>query len=386
MKNLIRLLMIFILLSGIIATSFTSVIADDDTTDDDEHDETKTDDKDENHEDEEDEYEHEEKQELEDVYKRELEIDFETKKLEITSKYKYEAEDGKEIEEKFEIEFEIDDEPEIEFEYKTESDSSEVKLKYKVEFEEIIEYLENGTTPGYQHGEELSSYELDDHDWSDMVEEIQGTGVDAIYIYNASTVDGVFTLIMKISASLFTLENNATLTPNSLKIDIVISDFPYTRDDTSLALKTKIKSKSEQEFESDTDEEESGFGDDESQIGLGANGTKGFFSWAEKALADSVEIDVLSSSLSDSSDEDGEDSKKMYFSFVTINANEIVWDPKVGIISDAVLSVVNAVKSKYSSLRAGGSDGLPGFGFWIALITLGISQIALIRLRRNKLE
>jgi hypothetical protein len=341
-------------------------------------DETHSEDDDETHSEDEDEeinkLEDEEDDEIENAYKRELEVQVEAKQLEIKSELRV-----GEQKDKFEIKFQTDDEPEIEFSYKTESDSLEVKLKYKVEFEDIIEYVENDTVNlGYQDGEEISIYKLEDQEWNDLLHEITPVNGEEIHTFTASTTDGVFSLIMKISGALFTLENNAMLTPNSLKVDVKISNFPYTSETSSLALKTKIKTETETEVEEDTDEEGVGFASNEAQVALGVVGeSQGFFSWAENATADGSEIDVLSSSLQEVAvddedhDEDldeNETSEKLYFSFVAVNASDIVWDPKVGVV-DARAS----------------SDGssIPGYGIWLAIIATVIAQISVVRLRRK---
>jgi hypothetical protein len=265
-----------------------------------------------------------------------------------------------------------------------------VKLKYKVEFEDIIEYVENDTVNlGYQDGEEISIYKLEDQEWNDLLHEITPVNGEEIHTFTASTTDGVFSLIMKISGALFTLENNAMLTPNSLKVDVKISNFPYTSETSSLALKTKIKTETETEVEEDTDEEGVGFASNEAQVKLGVVGeSQGFFSWAENATADGSEIDVLSSSLQEVAVDDEDHDEKLYFSFVAVNASDIVWDPKVGVVSEATQLQVAAIEGKYSSLISdarAGSEGssIPGYGIWMAIIATVIAQISVVRLRRK---
>ncbi|MHA2250176.1 MAG: hypothetical protein ACXAD7_07430 [Candidatus Kariarchaeaceae archaeon] len=402
MKNLLRLMLLILLVGGAITTSYSLVSADEEdetktedeetetTTEEEktetEEEETKTEEEDEEDE-EEEKLKDEEEDEIEDAYKRELEVQVEKDKLEIKSELKV-----GETKDKFEIKFDPEGDPEIELVYKTESDATETAMKYRVEFESLYEYLENSSLDlGYQESEQVSEYKFEDQDWNDLSQNLELINGEEIYTFTASTADGVFQLVMKISAAIFTLENNATLTPNSLKIDVEINNFPYTQEGTSLALETKIKTKSEFKAESETDEEDIGFASNESQIGLSANGTKGFFSWAEIALSDGLEIDVLASSLVDEVEEDddlseSESSKKMYFSFISTNATNIIWDPKVGVISEATHEQVLSIKEKYSSLIDGlGSEdsSVPGFDLWMGIFVLGIFQVVALQYRRR---
>ena len=71
----------------------------------------------------------------------------------------------------------------------------------------------------------------------------------------------------------------------------------------------------------------------------------------------------------------------MYFSFITTNAAEIVWDPKVGVVSEGTQNLIAAIESKYG---AGSGSSLPGFGFWMILVSLGTLQV--IRIKRKELS
>ncbi len=163
------------------------------------------------------------------------------------------------------------------------------------------------------------------------------------------------------------LDGETTLTPNSLKIDIVIENFPYTATDSSLALESRLKTKFHKEVESDTDEEAAGFTSGESAVSFGESG---FFSWADTADADGTTINVVTSTILELEDDDDEDEKeegdeeteteeKMFFSFVTKGAAKIYWDPRVGVVSEGTAVLLQDI--------AAGS-ALPGFDIFTALI------------------
>ncbi|MHA2276412.1 MAG: hypothetical protein ACXAC2_11615, partial [Candidatus Kariarchaeaceae archaeon] len=307
MNPIIRLFLLLILIIGVFSIS-SSVYAEDhettDTDDDDHTDDDHTDD----HDDDED-----EDEEIKNAYEREVQIEQRSDSFKIESEFKI-----GENKDQIQIEFDVEDEAEIEFEYKIEAGSVESELEFEVEFQEIIEYVDLGSVgDGYQDGEEVFEYDIEDVDWKPInytTEVVDGANINVI---RAETNDSVFVLIMRVAESLLDLESGVTLAPNTLKIDIEIHNFPYTQTGSSLAIKSKLKSETEFKVEDDTIEEGSGFAFDESQVAIGF----GFFSWAESALADGTEISVVSSALEATTEEEQDDDKleteveqKMFFS------------------------------------------------------------------------
>ncbi|MCH8905557.1 MAG: hypothetical protein IH840_00580 [Candidatus Heimdallarchaeota archaeon] len=397
-------LLVLLFLGALLATPFLVVADDDDetTTTDDEtsttDDETTTTDEGEtstSDDDEHDEFDEAENQEKDDAYERKLTINVDPDRVEIESQLKFG--DNKD---EFEIEFraETGEEPEIELEYSTETDTLEAEFQFEVEFERIIEYVDNGTSDGYQVGEEVFIYEIGETDWNDIVHLVTTIDGSEVNIFTAMTTDGVFTIILKISGSITDL-GNATLTPNSLKMDIEIHDFPYTSTDSKLAIKAKVETESESEQRDESTEETSGFGSEEAEIFIGNAAAQGFFSWAEYALADGSNVTVITSALTESDDpdedlEEGKTSNTMYFSFNVTNSQDIVWDPKVGVQSQGTELGLIAIEEKYSSLRNTATaslasqsptspiSGLPGFEFWLVLSMFALFQVS-IRIKKR---
>ncbi|MCH8908125.1 MAG: hypothetical protein IH840_13635, partial [Candidatus Heimdallarchaeota archaeon] len=320
-----------------------------------------------------------------DAYERELTISVEPDRVEIESQLKFG--DNKD---EFEIEFraESGEEPEIELEYSTETDKLEAEFEFEVEFEQIIEYVDNGTSDGYQVGEEVFIYEIGETDWNDIVWTVTTIDGAEVNIFTATTSDGVFSIILRISGSITDL-GNATLTPNSLKMDLKILDFPYTASDSKLAIKAKVETEAEIEQRDESTEETSGFGTDEAEIFIGNAAAQGFFSWAEYALADGSNVTVITSALTESDDpdedlEEGKTSNTMYFSFNGTNLQDIVWDPKVGVQSQGTQLGLVAIDEKYSSLRdTSDGGGLPGFEFWLILSMFALFQ-ASIKIKKRQ--
>ncbi len=401
--KILRLLIVLLLLGAVMRTSALTtssdglqLLADSDGTDDsgttgesdhsdatDESDHTdETDDEDEtDHSDEtDDEDSEEEESEKEDAYERELEIETSDKQFQVKSKLKFGDQ-----EDEIEVEFEVEDKAEIQLQYKTESSSQEAKFKYRVSFEKIIEYVDS-TQTGFNGTQDIVS-ELEFKQWDPIQYTVSNVnGVD-VYVITATTSDQVFSLVIRISTSIIDL-GNSTLTPNSVKIDVIINDYNYVNSNSSLAVKAKIKTESKLEMDDETVEEAAGFVEGESQVGIGLL-SAGFFSWADTAEADGVTVDVISSTLEDSSSEDtdleeNETSNKLYFSFMATNASSIVWDPKVGVISEGTQQLIQSIEEKYGGLASNGGAALPGFGIWMLIFSVA-TLTALYHRKRNQI-
>ncbi|MFX1255423.1 MAG: hypothetical protein ACFFCZ_27720 [Promethearchaeota archaeon] len=154
------------------------------------------------------------------------------------------------------------------------------------------------------------------------------------------TTDNVFGLVFRISEKILALENS-TLVPNSLKLDIIINNYPNVSDSSNLALRAKIETDSELHTENETFHEEHGYAENETSIAIDSSliNNTGFFSWSENTIADNETITVLSSEpIIDPSDDDedleaGELSYTIFFSFITLPAQKIVWDPTFSAIT-----------------------------------------------------
>ncbi len=323
----------------------------------------------------EDEIENDEDEEDEDdewKSEREIDVDVEDDRIKIEAELE-EGDNKDEVE--LDIDTKEDEELEIELRYKSETGSTKSDVRFRVEFKEIIEYLDVNTTGnGYQDGEELSVYEIGESGWKPLGYTTETVDNVDIHVFTATTDDLVFKVVLRIAGAFLDLEN-FTLTPNAVKIDVEINNYAYTSNASSLALMTKVKAELEQEIEEESSEEEEGLTTNEQEISLDTSDFEGFFSWKETALADGQEIQVLNSQLADGSqDEDdlleGESCMKIYFSFIAVTPVNIYWDPKVG---------VNVLTSGADVL----SD-VPGFEVWFTLLALLSLPLIGIRFRKGK--
>ncbi|MHA2501497.1 MAG: hypothetical protein ACXAE3_01310 [Candidatus Kariarchaeaceae archaeon] len=327
------LLLILLLLGSLfvfeVASGLTTDSDHDDTDDTDDTEDTE-DSEETEEEDDEDEIDDETKER----YEREVDIENGDREWKIESEMK-----NGENKDKFEAEFKIGggDEPEIELKYSTESDSSEIELKYRVNFDQIIEFSESGATAGYEEDVDqvVSEYELDKAVWEPLAYDEEIIDGVTLYTATATTSDGVVSLVLKLSTGIADV-NSTTITPNAIKIDVIIDGYVYEGNGTYLALQADIKTESETEFDEESEDETNGFAENEEEIRVDTADASAFFSWVETANADGVDIAVIASSLQESDDDDddieeGEKHEIIYFTFDAVQPEKIVWDPKVGV-------------------------------------------------------
>jgi hypothetical protein len=121
----------------------------------------------------------------------------------------------------------------------------------------------------------------------------------------------------------FTIYNESLINPTQAKLDIEISNFNYTTNNSSLALQTNLIS--EYEYEEDDDIEEENEEDDEEEEGIEvfSNGLTGIFSWQRNAT-----IDGKSKIITTTDIEINNDDKVFYL--VYPHGTEIYHDPNIG--------------------------------------------------------
>ncbi|MFX1536401.1 MAG: hypothetical protein ACFFDI_19455 [Promethearchaeota archaeon] len=326
---------------------------------------------------------------------RELQFNIEDYQVEIESMLK-----TGEQKDKIKFDIRVDDEARIELEYTTKVNlTTESELGFRVKFDKIFEYINNEPGDiGYQKGEEISEYEIGKTAW--MPIEFANTTVNDtnVYIISAMTSDNIFGLVFRISEKILVLENS-TLVPNSLKLDIIINNYPNVSDSSNLALRAKIETESELYTENETFHEDYGYAENETSIAIDSSviNNTGFFSWSENAIADNQIIPVLSSDpIIDPSDDDeddenlepGELSYTLFFSFITIPAQNILWDPTFSAITVDYTGQNDTGTTSTPTTPTTSIASTPGFtldvaGFSIAIGAILILSHAFIRRKRK---
>ena len=114
----------------------------------------------------------------------------------------------------------------------------------------------------------------------------------------AQTTDGVFTIVMHVSNSIF-INETVVLSPYEIKIDFVIEDYPYVAEDTELALLSIVavgNAEWNQGLPTDYKEEWQSY-KEEDGMNFPIEGGAGYFSWAKEADVDGTNQSVTASTL-----------------------------------------------------------------------------------------
>jgi hypothetical protein len=155
-------------------------------------------------------------------------------------------------------------------------------------------------------------------------------------------VDGIFGIKCKVT-NMFAMIENGYLSPTSMKIDIMIENYPYVRQDTDIAvlmdwgvtsMSTDIP---ELEYHEDSYYQTKGLSIEEEEYRMGSSSFKGFLSWVKYAHCDGerkeVKVSSHNSFYGDYIDQTGgysENFKSVVISYP--RSQFIIHDPKIGFI------------------------------------------------------
>ena len=277
----------------------------------------------------------------------------------------------------------------VSFEFSGEVNHSETSLHIGLEARQVVEFIDSNTAvPGFDVNDSvINTYDLRNANWTLQFGNTT-TGNDTVWNINATAPIGSgqveFQFLLTNGYALQADGN--TLAPNSLKWSVVFSNYSYDSSSTQLALKMTLKSGSDRSgFESDhytnqTEDTKDGLThNNESAVNFGNTSSTsaqatGFFSWADTYVADGVNNSVVTSPSLSVDSEDGTQNQ-MYFSFV--QANNINWDPKVGVDRTTSSSyVANQIATSTSLAVSSTADSsqspsAPGFEFIALIIAFG---------------
>lgn len=293
-------------------------------------------------------------------------------------------------EDEIKVRFDFDD-AEFETKYESEAGDTETEMKLQAQLLSLAEYRDANNNSRYDAGEPLTSSwafsdESGDEDADVAANAAGGTvhwgtpTLSDVTIENqtgkkirvpAQLGSGSVVLVLWVFGDFVDLENS-TLKPTSVKIDIVIHDYPYKANDTALALFLQTESKTEFEVEHDHDEME----DDEEGVAasdlVGGEPVSLVFTWKDSATVDGASKPVYTTSLrtrseADTEDGESETERKELFALSYARGNEIVHDPESYV----------AIES------ASSGNGIPGLMGSAALAAVALAALAAVRERRR---
>lgn len=304
-------------------------------------------------------------------------------------KYELDEEDGKlkveselkfgENKNKFEFELEAEDRLKFKFNFKNETENSEASVEMEYELRQIVEFEDNSTSGvntngGYDDGETVyNTIDFQDLFWS-LKAASENQGGNTLYNVNATTSFGSAKLVVSFYfSSGYITKDGVQFNPNSVKWDLIISNYTFSSNSSALAFEVDIQHESESNEEVDLteDEKEQLTKHDESGIVYNNNSINAFFTWANTYTVDGTDRQVVISDMADS--DDGIDSSsKIYFNFE--QGQEIYWDPKVGVTREST-------SPYYSTSDPANSSSSVGFEFLPFVSLIGLVSIVFTRRR-----
>jgi hypothetical protein len=181
-----------------------------------------------------------------------------------------------------------------------------------------------------------------------------------------NTTDGIFAAHIYFVEEFVYVDDNL-ISPTQVKIDIEITNFNYTDDNSQLALHTKLWSETlDYNEREETKDEEDGLATEEKEVYVKNEKYTGIFSWKETALIDGVEMPVLTTRIPVEAEH--EYIEKLYINYP--RGNHIYHDPKIGI---------------YISLVQAPSLLIPVIATTAIASTIGISVIAVMFMRKRRI-
>jgi hypothetical protein len=215
---------------------------------------------------------------------------------------------------------------------------SQAKMNFRVSFESLLEFRELGSPfDGFTEGVDTLVQEIvfKGDRWSfaqieDQTDE-DGTVVSGFKATYTESGGELFQMVCRVSASEYSVGDHH-LSPDSMKIDILIPKFQYKQNGTYLAVLAKVQSAYSFAFQGQS-------------VSAENKGAQAFLNWEDKVTINGVGATVMASPFKecdaapDTEGDPKEQATRVYFSFNAKNPSNIVWDPTLGLSAASPLQV-----------------------------------------------
>ena len=277
-------------------------------------------------------------------------------------------------EEEFKASIDFDGTPKVKVEYSSEVGSNETESELEVKVESLVEFEDvDGDGLLGDNDTIIQIYKFEDIGFSDLKQSSKDIGGGFTeYVINATTVDGVFTMVFTITET-FTQSNGMILKPTGIKIDYIIDGFNYMSNTSRLALDSKVESSYKVEHSEDSPDEENEFATNEAAIKTSGQDTA-YFSWVKTA-----EVDGNTTDVGVVVREASENSQELYF--VYERGDLIIHDPTIGVQAATVAYAVNVDLGRIDPALSSSIAALPATPLMATFVIL-LASAFVIRRRR----
>lgn len=206
---------------------------------------------------------------------------------------------------------------------------------FQLLIEKIIEYQDLNTNGRYDKNDlTVSSVSLSDLDFTDISYSNTTTPEGSVmYTIETHSSDKLFALIIYVVSNETSLNNNF-LTPQEIKFDFIISEYPFTNQTTQLALVTRMTTRHQYMIQEKTSNGNQVSPVNERELNVSSQDHSGFYSWVKMVNVDNdtypVNVTIFSeTAINSTSDEEPVSQTEIIFSYP--QGEKIVHDPKIGV-------------------------------------------------------
>jgi len=238
----------------------------------------------------------------------------------------------------YDLLFTIDNGLIIHFHYAPYENVSNKGIDFDVYFNGLIEYLDNNSNGRYDESDEiLSRYSLSNATYEDITySTILSEDNETISVVQTKTIDDQFSIVLYVTGNYSNLQSQI-LSPSEVKMDFIINQYEFNNPSSYLALEVELHSNNSVQIESETFNEKQGFAQKEHELNISSRSNNCFFSWLEYAQIDNetkkVNVSVYSTSSQTIINESAQFSKITSVYFTYPQGDNIVHDPKIGVMS-----------------------------------------------------
>ncbi len=264
---------------------------------------------------------------------RKMNIQGEGNYTRIRSQYRQNA-----TEETFEIFFSINKAPSFELSFLSDQIGGVAKHHFSLVVEQLIEYVDTNLNGRYDSFDVVvSTVEFSNVSFSNITyENITTSEGNMVTIIETHTLDDLFTIFIYIAdtnTSIF----NTTITPQEIKFDFNIHQYPYVNQSSQLALRTCVDTPFSVIAQQNASIEQQRLTAQESRLNISSANNFGFFSWVADAIVDTIQTPVNVSVVSQTQQTFSQDNQSSFTQaeviFSYARGESILHDPKIGVIS-----------------------------------------------------
>ena len=235
----------------------------------------------------------------------------------------------------------------IQMQYRKQAGSEQTNVQMTVNFMEMLEYEDVDGNGQLGPGDDIvSTYDLEMAQWEalDHVDETTDEG-KKVHAITARTKDGVFAMVSRTTGTQ-TQTQSGELSPNMMKIDLIVDDFPWTRANTRLALRATVDNEGTITHVADPAQRQY-MGENEAGIESNDDGDVGFYTWVRSADVDGMSQQVKVQVTNDA------EGTSLQFNYA--QGDFINHDPKLGVpmLNEGLFDVMERLMPYLAALGAG---------------------------------